>query len=520
MATNLVAVGNQAPGFYGLNLQQSSTVLDPQWASEANNAVITSDGRVGARMGFVKKSTIAGTIRTLHEVITTTGTSAMVAATDSKIYYAVAPYTTFTNIYSTTITNNNWQMTNFNGHVYMFQNGEFPLVYDVTSGVIEKLSAHTTHGAFTDSSDAVIATIKPDCVHSAFGRLWVGGSSTPANGSKIWWCDSLNAENWGGGSAGALDLQTVLTGGTDYVTAISSFQDYLIIFCKNSILMYSGANSTPSSNLLLVEHIRGIGCIARDSVRNIGTDILFLSSSGVKSFNRIVQEKSAPIRDVSQNVRDYLGAFSQAATVANIKSTYNPHEGFYLLSFPDNNKVFCFDLRAPLPDGSARATTWDGINPTAMVTLSNYSTYFGRTTDVGLYDSYVDDGSSYTFTYSTPWLDYGQEFNIKMLKNFYILGEAGNSKNITISWATDFKESYSSVTKTSDASGTVAEYSTVVGVAGQYGISEYGYGYNISTLQGTLSKSGKTVKMKVTVPVDSRFNMKKYEIYAKVGRIV
>jgi hypothetical protein len=515
MATTLASVGNQAPGFYGLNLQQSSVVLDPQWASEATNAVITSDGRVGARKGYTIVNTAvgdditAGTVEFLHEVVDSGGAYDMLAAADNKVFKADSPYTDFTSLYSTSITANHWQATNFNGKTYLFQDAQTPLVYNGTA-----ISLLTAEGSFADSSDTVIASKKPNCVHSAFGRLWVGGSSTPGNGSKVWWSDSLSGQIWNAGSAGSIDLQTVLTGGTDYVTAISSFQNWLVIFLKNSILIYDGAEVTPASQLSLREHIKGIGCIARDSVQNIGTDILFLSDTGVRSLMRVVTEDNSPIRDVSKNVRDYLATFSFGETPAKIKSLYNPKEGFYLLSFPTFDKVFCFDLRGTLEDGSARATVWDSITPTALVSMTNHDIYLGKSNNVCSYSGYTDNTVSYGFAYATPWLDYGQEFNIKMLKNFYLLTEAASESDVTIGWAVDFVESYATAGKLT-STATIAEYNI-----SEYGIAEYGYGYAISTLQGTMSKAGKVVKLKVSVPISGQFNIKKYEIYSKVGRVV
>ena len=515
MGINLVAVGNQAPGFYGLNLQQSSTVLDPQWASEANNAVITEDGRIGARKGYSIVNTAAdddittGTIRRLHEYIDSTGNSDMIACADNKIFKADSPYTDFTSIYSTSITADNWQVQNFNSKVYFFQDAQAPLEYNGTT-----VTTIAANASFVDSSDSVIATIKPNCVHAAFGRLWIGGSTTHGYGAKIWWSDSLAGHIYGSGTAGALDLHTVLTGGTDYVTAISSFENWLVIFLKNSILIYDGAESDPANRLSLREHIRGIGCVARDSIQNIGTDLLFLSNTGVRSLMRVVTEDNSPIRDVSKNVRDSLSPFTNGETKTYIKSLYNAKEGFYLLSFPTFDKVFCFDLKGSLPDGSARVTTWDHITPTAMVSMTNQDIYIGKTNNVCFYSGYSDDTASYTFSYATPWLDYGQEFNQKILKNFYLLSEAGHDSNVSISWAVDFRETYSTAVRISDST-LLSEYNIA-----KFGINEFGYGYAITTMQGPMSKAGKVVKFRISVPIEGIFNIKKYEIYAKIGRVI
>ena len=138
--------------------------------------------------------------------------------------------------------------------------------------------------------------------------------------------------------------------------------------------MYSGASSPAS--MTLTDTIEGVGCIARDSVQHTGTDILFLSDSGVRSFGRTIQEKSMPMRDISKNVRTDLMKLSTLQTNA-IKSVYSSDNAFYLLTLPDSNTVYCFDMRTPLEDGSHRATTWSSMYPLSFAVLEDGKIYIG-----------------------------------------------------------------------------------------------------------------------------------------------
>ena len=97
--------------------------------------------------------------------------------------------------------------------------------------------------------------------------------------------------------------------------------------------------------------IEGVGCIARDSVQNTGTDLLFLSNSGVRSLSRVIQEKSTPIGDVSINVRDELSDIISSEPNDDIKSVYSEQNAFYLLSFPSSEAIYCFDMRGKLENG-------------------------------------------------------------------------------------------------------------------------------------------------------------------------
>ena len=52
MAGSLAPINIGAPGFYGLNTQDSPTGLDPKFCLEAKNAVIDRSGRLAARKGW------------------------------------------------------------------------------------------------------------------------------------------------------------------------------------------------------------------------------------------------------------------------------------------------------------------------------------------------------------------------------------------------------------------------------------------------------------------------------------
>lgn len=41
-----------SPGFLGLNKEKEQSVLTPEWATEAQNAVVDSAGRLAARKGY------------------------------------------------------------------------------------------------------------------------------------------------------------------------------------------------------------------------------------------------------------------------------------------------------------------------------------------------------------------------------------------------------------------------------------------------------------------------------------
>ena len=97
MPTKLIPLSVNAPGFFGLNKQQSAASLPPGWATTANNCIIDDDGRIAARQGWsqVTSSPISGTpdVEMLHEYLDDSGTSIIVSAANSKLYSGTSTLT-------------------------------------------------------------------------------------------------------------------------------------------------------------------------------------------------------------------------------------------------------------------------------------------------------------------------------------------------------------------------------------------------------------------------------------------
>ena len=144
--------------------------------------------------------------------------------------------------------------------------------------MLEAMSSHSHATGTAPQGNEVLA---------AYGRLWV--ADITGNKHTIYWSDFLNGHAWSGGSTGSLDITEVWPSGYDEIVSLAAHNGFLIIFGKKSILVYSGADDTVTSGVFrLADTIEGVGCIARDSVQHTGTDIIFLSDSGVRSFGRTI----------------------------------------------------------------------------------------------------------------------------------------------------------------------------------------------------------------------------------------
>ena len=510
MAQQLQNITVAAPGFYGLNTEDSPIGGNPSFASIADNCVIDKLGRIGAREGWEEVSTngssVLGTsrgIETVYEYIDSSGDKYILSAGNNKIFTGT---TTLTDATPTgyTPTANNWKVVTLNDHVYLFQRDhEYVLGSDHEgSFVLEEHSAHTHATGTPPEANEVLA---------AYGRLWA--ADVTGNKHTVYWSDLLNGHHWSGGTSGSLDVTTVWPTGFDEITALAAHNGFLIIFGKKSILVYSGATSPAS--MTLVDTVEGVGCIARDSVQHTGKDILFLSNSGVRSFERVIQEKSLPMRDISKNVRTDL--MSLVVLQSNpIKSMYSSDNAFYVLTLPDSNTAYCFDMRTPLEDGSQRATTWSSLYPLSFTVLEDGTVYIGKEDGIVKYSGYLDGTEKYEMRYFSNPLDFGNTSNLKFLKKFNLTIIGGQSTPTTLNWGYDYAQNY---TKQAFifGTGTLAEY----GIAEYNTTGEYTSSILINTPKVNTSGSGEVVTIGLEAEInDAQFSIQKIDIHALLGRLI
>jgi hypothetical protein len=300
----------------------------------------------------------------------------------------------------------------------------------------------------------------------------------------------------------------------DEVVGLAAHNGFLIIFGRRNIAVY--ANPIDVTQLTLADLITDIGCIARDSIASTGTDVMFLSETGVRSIARVIQEKSAPINDISFNVRDELVAFVESETnKEKIKGVYYPKDAFYLLTLPTSKYVYCFDLRGRLQNGAARATVWDSIEPTALHVTYTGDLFVGQKGYIGKYFGFLDDTEKYRLRYYTNYFDLGGPTTLKFLKkgNFVVVGGVG--QDVALKYGFDYINSYRSITKKLRA-GNVYQYGI-----GEYAIAEYSSGLVLEEVNSNLGGSGSIMQLGFEADINSApLSIQKIDIYVKAGKTI
>jgi hypothetical protein len=510
MVAKLLTTSISAPGFYGLNTQDSVVSLESGYATVAMNCVIDKFGRIGARKGWTPMHSSLGAlgsnaVEAIGELIANDGTSYIVAAGNNKLFKlsgsTLSELTYGGGGTAPTITDNNWQMAPLNGILYLYQAGHDPLIFDPAV-------SNTTYRRVTEKSGYVGTVSNNSCVISAYGRTWSANNTTTK--TTIQFSDLQAGFVLSTGTAGSLDLSMVWPAGADEIVALAAHNGFLIVFGRRQILIYNNAQEPAAMSLQ--DAITGVGCFARDSVVTTGSDVYFLSDSGVKSLMRVIQEKSAPLRDISANVRDDLVAAMSLDTAADIKAVHSDKEGFYLITFPYSGIVYCFDLRMQLPNGAARATTWDGSVPTAFFYTRNKDLLLGKVGYIGKYDTYKDNTDTYAMRYYTNYFDFGVPTAIKIMKKVGVTTIGGQGYPVTLKFGYDYSDILNS-RQFNLANAAIAEYNIAEFAIGEYGGSVFDN--KIINIGG----SGKVIQLGFETTVNTRpISIQKLDVFTKVGK--
>jgi hypothetical protein len=538
MASQLQTASIAAPGFYGLNTQESSITLSSGFALKAQNCVIDKYGRIGARRGWTPVNTTVNSdltasnpVEFIFEVVTGGGTDVL-SAGNNKLFVGTTTMTTKkvrnadnSDDATYTITANNWQgaalsygdVSDFQPHVYLAQAGHPLLVYHELPEASGDFHDHDSNTfGFQQVGDGGnlppnhnTASFAPNWVLSAYGRIWCGGIT--GDTQTVYFSDLLAGSDFNTGSAGYLNLQEVLPNG-DPVVAAAAHNGYIIFFGKKNTAIY--ANPLDTASLLLVEVLNNVGCIARDSVQSIGTDVLFLSDAGVRSLQRVIQEKSLPMRDISKNVRDELmSSVASETDLTKIKSIYYERDAIYLLTLPTTKFVYCFDTRAALQDGSMRVTIWDNLEPKAFVVTQDRNLFIGKPGYIGKYFGHSDNTVPYRLQYYTNYFDFDASTSIKMLKKIGWVLISGTNQAVAVKWGFDYTEGYQATTYNLDTA-VVYEYNI-----GEYNIAEYSSGIVLDRFSVNAGGQGTVMQLGLEADINGNpLSIQKLDVGIKQGK--
>ena len=451
MAQPVRQVGIRSPGYQGLNTELSPINGDPEFALVADNCVVDQIGRLTTRQAFadyikfenrnnleiikikthfISHDPLHGTHKETPVFVYREGDIEEVAVTNTvpvgghrrlpvkrgrsleitgQANYGVgmeAEDGSITDIilpndYGTDLSTA--ELIDFKDELYLFSKGNAVLRLDETDNEFKNFGAEwVALGGATQDIDGDIAI-------SAYGRLWVSGVGNDYH--TIHYSSLLDETKWYDGTAsadtanlgGLIDVREYWPVESDTIVNIHAHNNFLYVFGRNSILIYSGANSADPAGpngLVLQDTISNIGLIRRDAICNIGTDVLFVDESGVRAMGRVIQEKSSPISEPSMNIRrEIQEVIMQELTLdprwSGVKMEYWPSKSLALMVCVGLRIAYVLHLNMPSKTGGYKITRWTNcfwIDSTECKMAEGDVVYLGGKAQHGLlrYKGYVE----------------------------------------------------------------------------------------------------------------------------------
>ena len=113
-----------------------------------------------------------------------------------------------------------------------------------------------------------------------------------AAGTNLYISDGGDPKTFTGGAAITL---------LDNIIGIKSFRDDVIVFCANSI--YKVINVSDLTSLAIVPITQNVGCIAAQSIQEIGGDLVFLSPDGIRTVAGTARIGDVELSSVSRQIQ-------------------------------------------------------------------------------------------------------------------------------------------------------------------------------------------------------------------------
>ena len=499
-------------GVNGLNTQSNPNTLDPSFLTSADNVVLRESGRISFRKGLKQKVVPSGT--RINSIVEhdDQGTKKIFASHGTSIYTIdfTAPNAAFPSSgadvkHTVSGSTGDWQFINFNSRLTCLHAGVVPQRYNGAASAGSKWAAfdNATRPATVTSGE-----FKPSCGTGFYGRMWVGGveeAPDVLHYSALLDSDDFTTSNGGG----SIDLKKVW--GTDDIIAIAPFYGLLAVFGRYNIALYESPDVI--GNIKLNEVIKGVGCIARDSVQAVGDDLLFMSATGLRSLARTSEKDKVPLMDLSLNIKDTI--IRNIGQSENIKSVYIENEGIYIVSFVDKDINYVFDFKHFTENRVPRITTWTFNNdrqPTSMCYTDTYGYLTGQK-DGGIagYEGYFDtdlawvnSAASYTNSgitadVSSIWISLTEGSVASLLKKMILVLEGGSGATLGLKWYKDFSVNPSTTTNIDLRPATTGTTALWGASTSLYGASKFTPIYGLQEYQTSLAGSAKTLKLNMSL---------------------
>lgn len=248
------------------------------------------------------------------------------------------------------------------------------------------------------------------------GRLWV------SVGDEVYWSRPYQL--------GTFDYFTntkVPFEGNDLITALKSFQDYLMVFGEMNTILVAGDGGVTGLDIQFARQDTDLGATSRHAMVEVDNQLVFLSARGMHvfpGFGEFAPKLTRTICNATEGCR------------ADASMVYVPEERSVWLSITDqtwaihlpNQGVVRYDfyMRKPLSGGV------NAVSPPLWIQASHARVAPAGGTFLNVYGGTTDLGDDITFMFSSRHYSLGDLSIMKYWRRFGLFASSGGDLNVEI----------------------------------------------------------------------------------------
>ena len=345
-------------------------------------------------------------------------------------------------------------------NLIVFVDGVNPAI--ITDGVHWDLLTSSGNGTPHSPGGAAVLN-KPSLVDNFENHLFLGGDRTAE--SVVAHSAPNNAINFN-----VNDGAGQLSAGFD-VVQFKPFRDNLFVFGENAI---KKASPDTTSGFVLDNVTANVGCIARDSVVEIGGDLVFLSPDGFRPVAGTSRIGDVEIESISKNIQQLLTDLPITYDLDNLNAVVLRSKSQVRYFIGDDSRTV--DASVGIIGGLRSADQrlgWEFGELLGIRASCCDSAYVGGIELVlhGDYDGKVykqESGKSFNGAdivaiYTTPYFDFGDTETRKIFRkvNTFVRAEGPITVNMSLTYDWDDPRVTRPSTYTQDSAGAPVKYNTL-----------------------------------------------------------
>lgn len=289
------------------------------------------------------------------------------------------------------------------------------------------------------------------------------------------------------------------------VTGIAKFRDALYIFGSRQIKRLQGNNA---SDFVLSEVTSNIGCIASDSIIEIGGDILFLASDGIRPIQGTARIGDIELQTVSKPIQQILQALPENYNLDLMSSVVIKNKSQFRYFFPSEtgSVIDAFGIIGGLRFAN-NSVGWEFGELLGIRSFVAYSDTINsiETTVHGDLDGYVfkqESGNSFNGAdviaiYATPFFYFDSTERRKVFHklSIYTRPEGTSEFNLAVYYDWDDPNKYNPNSYSVSTQGAILRYFST---GGTYGSTFTFGGSSSPVLEKNIQGSGRAVSFVIT----------------------